>query len=204
MGGSGHERVTLAHDGTEIPYDVFQPGISGDGSQIVFVTDADGVVAGDADGGTDVFVRNLGPTFPRIRCQGKLNSAGCVPFVDFQGVPSVSDTEPFLVRSRGVVANEVGFLIYGTAGRLNLNFHGGKLCVKLPFQRMPPSPRSGSRSAAACTACASTSTSASKATSTRPCPSGKSSTPSGSSATRPTRPRLRRQSLGRPRVHDRH
>ena len=136
VGGGPFERVSLAHDGSEITDLVFDARISADGSHIAFMSEADGVVSGDSDGGADVFVRNLGPTFPRIRCQGKQNSAGCVPFVDFQGTPSVSSTDPFFVRSHGVVPAEAGFLIYGTSGRLNLDFHGGKLCVKLPFHRM--------------------------------------------------------------------
>ena len=70
-------------------------------------------------------------------CQGKLNSLGCVPFITTVNNPSVSSSAPFRILGNDIIPNEAGFVIYGTGGRLNLNFHGGKLCVKLPFTRLP-------------------------------------------------------------------
>ncbi len=88
---------------------------------------------------TDAFSRFflLAPD-PVTYCQGKLNSLGCVPFLTTTGLPSASDTTPFQVRANDVLAGEAAFVIYGFSGRSNLNFHGGKLCVKSPFRRWLP------------------------------------------------------------------
>ena len=48
------------------------------------------------------------------------------------------------------VPNEIGFLIYGLNGKSNLNFHGGKLCVKTPFVRLLPPKNSGSTGTPPC------------------------------------------------------
>ncbi len=67
-------------------------------------------------------------------CTGKTNSLGCVPFLSTSGHSSATETSPFLIRADDALPGEVGVLLYGH-GRANLSFHGGKLCVKAPFQR---------------------------------------------------------------------
>ncbi len=67
-------------------------------------------------------------------CSGKSNSVGCVPFTDTHGLPSSTSPDPFVVRARDVVPGQAGFLLYGFK-KANLAFHGGQLCVKLPFNR---------------------------------------------------------------------
>ncbi len=69
-------------------------------------------------------------------CTGKTNSAGCVPFITTVGSPSVSSTVAFTVTGNDVAPSEAGFIIYGTK-KSSLDFHGAKLCVKLPFVRTP-------------------------------------------------------------------
>ena len=82
-------------------------------------------------------------------CTGKTNSLGCVPFLTTTGGPSVSDPTPFRIVANDVVPSEVGFMVYSSQ-KANLNFHGGKLCVKSPFKRTAAkTPKSG---AAGCTA----------------------------------------------------
>ncbi len=71
---------------------------------------------------------------PVTYCTGKTNSLGCVPFITTTGVPSVSSAAPFRIVANDTV-NEVGRLWYGFK-KSNLNFHGGKLCVKSPLQRL--------------------------------------------------------------------
>ncbi len=73
---------------------------------------------------------------PYSYCSGKLNSLGCVPFVGTSGIPSVSSTAPFTVSALDVLPSQAGFMIYGSK-RSNLAFHGGRLCVKIPFTRLP-------------------------------------------------------------------
>ena len=78
------------------------------------------------------------PDRPRVYCVGKTNSIGCVPFMSYSGTPSMTSSTPFLLSGWNLKAGEPGFLIYGFA-KQNLGFHGGKLCVKLPFRRwLPP------------------------------------------------------------------
>ncbi len=72
-----------------------------------------------------------------LYCAGKTNSLGCVPFMTLQGRASASSTSPFLLGGWNLVPNEPGFLLYGFA-KQSLGFHGGTLCVKLPFRRLFP------------------------------------------------------------------
>ena len=84
----------------------------------------------------------------QIYCQGKLNSAGCVPFLTTSGLPSTTGTQ-FRIVGNDMVPNEIGFLIYSGA-KSNLNFHGGTLCVKSPFRRVLPAKSSGSAGTPPC------------------------------------------------------
>jgi len=72
-------------------------------------------------------------------CSGKLSSLACTPFLTFNGRPSASSTATFQVVGNDFLPSEAGFMLYGVAGKSNLNFHGGKLCVKARFTRwLPP------------------------------------------------------------------
>jgi hypothetical protein len=66
-------------------------------------------------------------------CTGKTTSQGCVPFVQAGGTgnPSLTDTGTFNIQGRDVNDGGSGLVIYGYS-KANLNFHGGKLCVKTP------------------------------------------------------------------------
>ncbi len=83
-------------------------------------------------------------------CTGKTNSLGCVPFLTTSGLPSVSDTGAFNVRGNDVLPGEAGFLLYSFK-KSNLNFHGGKLCVKAPVQRLLPPKSAKATGSAPCT-----------------------------------------------------
>ncbi len=109
------------------------------------------------DGHGEIYICDFGPSFGSpgqgevykivpgdgqdsgdFYCVGKTTSQGCIPFLTSIGSPSVTATSPFRVTGNDLVPNEAGFYIYGVNGRLNLNFHGGKLCVKSPVQRLLP------------------------------------------------------------------
>ncbi len=90
-------------------------------------------------------------TGPRTYCTGKTSSLGCVPFLTFNGTPSATNTGPFQVVVNDLLPNEFGFMIYGISGPSNLNFHGGKLCVKSPFARWLPVKASASDGPPPCT-----------------------------------------------------
>jgi glucose/arabinose dehydrogenase len=89
------------------------------------------------DQGGEVFVIEPAGPVPTAYCTGKTSSLGCVPFVCSTGTPSVTATGAFSVLARQVVPGEAGFAIYGFA-KANLSFHGGRLCVKVPFRRLLP------------------------------------------------------------------
>ncbi len=75
--------------------------------------------------------------FGNYYCTGKTGSNGCIPFLTTDaGTASISATTPWNIRSNDMNAAESGFLIYSFK-KSNLNFHGGKLCVKAPFVRTP-------------------------------------------------------------------
>ncbi len=105
--------------------------LSGNG---VLVGEPGAIVAFPAAGSVEVFEL---VDRPRLYCTGKTSSLGCVPFTSYAGHASASDTQPFRVTGNAVAPNEPGFLLYGFA-KGNLDFHGGKLCVKLPFRRLFP------------------------------------------------------------------
>ncbi len=102
--------------------------------------------------GEQVVTSNIAPLDPTAvsYCQGKLNSLGCVPFISSTGGASATATTPFAVSASDVVPNEAGFLLYSVSGRLNLNFHNGKLCVKAPIERLLPPKNSGSSGGPPC------------------------------------------------------
>ncbi len=81
-------------------------------------------------------------------CTGKTNSIGCVPFITTTGTPSTVGTAPFRIVANDVLPGEAGFLLY-SCKKANLNFHGGKLCVKAPFTRALP-PKTGKAGSGGC------------------------------------------------------
>ncbi len=101
-----------------------------DGGNPALSPDPDGTVA---DMGAFPFDQDATQAY----CVGKTNSLGCVPFVTWTGFASTSAPQAFALTANDVLPNEAGILVYGfQAG--NLNFHGGKLCVKAPLQRYLP------------------------------------------------------------------
>ncbi len=84
-------------------------------------------------------------------CSGKVNSLGCAPFLTFVGQPSATSTVPFNITGNDFIPSESGFLLYSVIGKANVNFHGGKLCVKAPFTRFLPPKTAKNTGGAPCT-----------------------------------------------------
>ncbi len=84
-------------------------------------------------------------------CTGKTTSQGCVPFLTFTGAPSATSTGKFWIQGEDFPAGEAGIMLYGYDGRANLNFHGGKLCVKAPLIRLLPPKVAAGTGAPPCT-----------------------------------------------------
>ena len=130
-------RMSLGANGETIG-DSVAVNVADDG-QTFFFSEGSTLVPNDSGLYVDVFVRNTGPDFASLYCSGKPNSLGCTPFLSFEGTPSTSSTGTFKVRGHDFIPSAAGFFLYSTSGRSNLNFHGGKLCVKAPIVRwLPP------------------------------------------------------------------
>lgn len=71
---------------------------------------------------------------PTAYCSAKVNSQGCTPAMQWQGAPSASSTQPFLLQAVQVLNNKAGFLFYGFAPDAQ-PFSGGTLCVQAPLRR---------------------------------------------------------------------
>ncbi|MBK8177312.1 MAG: hypothetical protein IPK67_00075 [Planctomycetes bacterium] len=70
-------------------------------------------------------------------CTAKVNSLGCTPQIAALGLPSASASSGFSISASPVLNNKPGLLLYGIAGRWDLPFQGGFLCVRSP-RRGPP------------------------------------------------------------------
>jgi hypothetical protein len=165
------DQATIRINGTTVWQNPFADDLLDDG-WTSFSLDVSALAAGNSsvqiefrlvsDGGLtfggwnvdDVALVELGPGDstppPFTYCTGKTNSEGCVPFLTFTGGPSVSSATAFRIVANDVVENQIGFLLYTINGKSNLDFHGGKLCVKTPFTRLLPAKSSGNTAAAPC------------------------------------------------------
>ncbi len=77
-------------------------------------------------------------TPPYTYCTAKTNSLNCIPFLSWSGTATAgSIPQPFFCLGNDVRPAQFGFLLYGFK-KANLNFHGGKLCVKGPVRVLPP------------------------------------------------------------------
>ncbi len=142
-------RMSVAGAGSQSAGTCYYTSLT-DAGEVVFMSDAVDLVSGDSGTYSDLFVRNLGPDFPQLYCSGKMNSLGCVPFLNFDGTPSTTSTVPFRIRGHDFLPSEAGFMFYSVNGKSNLDFHGGKLCVKLPFKRWLPVVKAKNNGTAPC------------------------------------------------------
>ena len=127
------------------------PAVSTDGRFVVFASFATNLVAGDANGENDVFLRDLAPATVVIRCAAKTNSLGCVPAMSALGAASASAASGFVLSAADVRNQKVGMLLYGLDGPAAVPFQGGLLCVASPIRRVPGSSSGGSASGNDCT-----------------------------------------------------
>jgi len=67
-------------------------------------------------------------------CTAKLNSAGCMPAIDWTGTPSLTGSDDFFVTATDVINGQFGFLLW-SLGPNELPFFGGTLCVAPPLMR---------------------------------------------------------------------
>ena len=87
--------------------------------------------------GGDVVTLAFDLSVTQSYCTAKTNSLGCTPSIGSIGIPSASAASGFTITGAPVLNNKPGLLLYGTAGRWNLPFQGGFLCLHSP-RRSPP------------------------------------------------------------------
>jgi hypothetical protein len=68
-------------------------------------------------------------------CTAKLNSLGCLPWMDATGVPSLGGAGPFTLKGHAVRNNKSGLCFYSVNGPANAPFQNGILCVSTPIKR---------------------------------------------------------------------
>jgi len=114
--------------------------ISSDGELVAFDSRASALVAGDANGEQDAFVRDRRDcaSSAATYCTAKTTSTGCTPSVSHSGVPSATASVGFEVTAIQVESERPGVLFYGVSGPAAFPFQGGLLCVAPPIRRTPP------------------------------------------------------------------
>jgi hypothetical protein len=80
------------------------------------------------------------PPVPRVYCDGKTNSVGCAPKLNYVGVPSASAPSGFDVVATRARANVFGGVCYSVTGRATTPFGGGTLCISAPLKRTVTTP----------------------------------------------------------------
>ena len=74
---------------------------------------------------------------PSVYCTAKVNSAGCLPEIDFDGCPSDSvSSDDFQVTAWNVLDGKPGIMIWSLTAAAT-PFYGGTLCVQAPIKRTP-------------------------------------------------------------------
>jgi len=69
-------------------------------------------------------------------CTAKTNSAGCVPSISYNGLPSYSGPDNFNITAASVLNGKPGIMLWSlTPGAVP--FFGGTLCVAAPITRTP-------------------------------------------------------------------
>jgi len=131
-------RASINSLGGEGNADSSNPSISTDGLHIAFSSDASDLVPGDTNVYKDIFLHDPFPPCEGYTtyCRGKMNGHGCTPWICANGVPSYSGLDNFHVTAQHELNNKAGILLWSYV-QVDHPFHGGTLCVGVPFHRTP-------------------------------------------------------------------
>jgi len=110
-----------------------------DGAGGFFLTGtSQGNLGGPNVGLRDAWIARYTPCSVGISyCTAKVNSLGCSPSIDADGVASATAGFGFTIRASSVMNNKNGLLFYGVSGPASAPFQGGTLCVNTPLKRTP-------------------------------------------------------------------
>jgi hypothetical protein len=78
-------------------------------------------------------------------CAAKLNSEGCLPVLEFSGIPSLSSGAEFRITAESVLRSKTGMLFYGFA-TYAAPYQGGTMCIRAPLRRTPVQDSGGTSS----------------------------------------------------------
>lgn len=81
-------------------------------------------------------MESLPPPIVGPFCVSKLSSGGCVPSLEWTGIPSLSGAGSFVVRATRLPPNVSAYLVYGIEGRQE-PFEGGYSCVGGTIRELP-------------------------------------------------------------------
>ena len=116
------------------------PAADTNGSDIMIAFDG----PGSPGNGVDVYARRFASTpTPQIYCSGKINSQGCMPWIDYNGSPSATSSSSFTISSTNVLNQKLGLLLYGYGSSFT-PFQGAQICVAPPLKRTPTITSGGS------------------------------------------------------------
>jgi hypothetical protein len=116
----------------------FQPAFRADGAEIAFTSASTNLVAGDANGAQDIFVRTEPTACEPITgyCTGKSSFLGCAPAISHAALPSLSGPDTFFVTATQVLSGKLG-VFYWSLAPAAIPFWNGTLCVAPPVVRTP-------------------------------------------------------------------
>jgi hypothetical protein len=117
------------------------------GRDVLFMSLATNLVAGDTNGCGDIFLRRDAPPTPQTFCTAGTTTNGCLPSIGASGQPSLSSATPCDIVVTQVEGQRSGVIFYGIDNSgfsaLPWGASSGFLCVKSPAQRTPPQSSGG-------------------------------------------------------------
>ncbi len=137
LAGGVTTRASLTWDSQPSAGASFRPALSADARYVVFDSASSDFVQLDSNGVSDVFRRDRQGSPPMVYCTPKINSQGCVPSIQFLGLPSGSLGSGFNVFATSELNQAFGVLFYSLTGPAANPFQGGFMCCLQPLVRTP-------------------------------------------------------------------
>jgi len=133
------ERVSVSTSGVEGDSYCQTSSISSDGRFVAFNSASSNLVAGDANGLVDIFVRDRGLLPPTVYCTSGTTSNGCTASIAASANPNVAHSTPCQITISNVEGQRTGIVFYALSplSQSWCSAGGGTsfVCVKAPTQR---------------------------------------------------------------------
>ncbi len=117
------------------------PTASLDGSLIVFESEATNLVRHDSNGSKDLFALRWDPgaAVALTRCGSPSAALGSSARLSWSGTPSLSASEPFVLRVDGIAPDSAGILVYGTGPAFPAGA-SSRPCIAPPWRALAAQP----------------------------------------------------------------